>query len=69
VVNAYLRPDLPKVWGEGNAVAADGTRGGLHHRGAAGTGERGGLFHRPEPGMRYRHIDALFGEPIDWQLN
>ncbi|WP_433444788.1 Tn3 family transposase [Nonomuraea sp. CA-141351] len=25
-------------------------------------------FHRPEPGMRNRHIDALFGEPIHWQL-
>lgn len=26
VVNADLRLDLPKVWGEGNAVAADGTK-------------------------------------------
>lgn len=25
-------------------------------------------FHRPEPGVRSRHIDALFGEPINWQL-
>ncbi|TDC90959.1 DUF4158 domain-containing protein [Nonomuraea deserti] len=26
VVNAYLRLDLPRLWGEGNAVAADGTK-------------------------------------------
>lgn len=25
-------------------------------------------FHRPEPGVRYRHIDALFGEPVNWRL-
>jgi TnpA family transposase len=26
VVNAYLRLDLSRLWGEGNAVAADGTK-------------------------------------------
>ncbi len=25
-------------------------------------------FHRPEPEARYRHIDPLFGEAIDWDL-
>ncbi|RVX40934.1 TnpA family transposase [Nonomuraea polychroma] len=25
-------------------------------------------FHRPEAGIAYRHIDALFGEPINWRL-
>ncbi|MFI6900530.1 Tn3 family transposase [Nonomuraea sp. NPDC050394] len=146
VVNAYLRLDLPKVWGEGNAVAADGTKydiyvdnliaefhilyGGVAYHHVAdnyialfsrfvpcGVWEavyiieglleqeseaapkeihadtqgqsfpvfglahlfgfellprirnfRDLTFHRPEPGIRYRHIDALFGEPINWQL-
>lgn len=149
VVNAYLRLDLPRLWGEGNAVAADGTKydiyvdnliaeyhiryggyGGVayHHiadnyialfsrfvpcgvweavyiieglleqESEAAPKEihadtqgqsfpvfglahlfgfellprirnfRDLTFHRPEPGVRYRHIDALFGEPINWQL-
>ena len=25
-------------------------------------------FHRPDPAARYRHIDPLFGEAIDWDL-
>jgi len=24
------------------------------------------VFYRPDPAVRYRHIDALFGEPVDW---
>ncbi|MGW0807951.1 Tn3 family transposase [Nonomuraea sp. NPDC002799] len=149
MVNAYLRLDLLRLWGEGNAVAADGTKydiyvdnliaefhiryggyGGVayHHiadnyialfsrfvpcgvweavyiieglleqESEAAPKEihadtqgqsfpvfglahlfgfellprirnfRDLTFHRPEPGLRYRHIDALFGEPINWQL-
>lgn len=26
------------------------------------------IFHRPEPGARYRHIQSLFGDAIDWGL-
>ncbi|MFJ2034280.1 Tn3 family transposase [Streptosporangium sp. NPDC087985] len=41
VVNAYLKLDLPKIWGEGSSVSADGTKyvrvsGGMNAPGRAG---------------------------------
>ena len=26
------------------------------------------VFHRPAAGVRYAHIDALFGDPVNWRL-
>src|ERR1700730_1098920 len=27
------------------------------------------VFYRPDKSIRYRHLDALFGDEIDWDLN
>ena len=26
------------------------------------------VFHRPAAGVRYAHIDTLFGDPVNWRL-
>jgi len=149
VVNAYLELDLPKMWGDGNGVATDGTQydiyvdnliaeyhiryggyGGIAYHYIAdnyialfsrffpcGVWEavyivegllqqeskaapkeihadtqgqsfpvfglaylfgfdllprirnfKDRTFYRPEPGVTYTHIDALFGDPVNWKL-
>lgn len=80
VINEFNKLDIASVWGDGKTVAADGSQIETWENNllAALMGFdllprirnwHDLIFYRPTPGIRYQHIDSLFGdEAIDWTL-